>query len=108
MAHARGYRALHVLHRNLQGTSDRGLMRLVRSEGLILVTSNRKDFLALYRQEALHPGLVIIVPGNLREDEQIRYFGLALETVAKAGDMVNKLLEVHAGGSVTIVDWPPA
>lgn len=83
-------------------------MGLIQSEGLILVTSNRKDFLSLYRHETLHPGLVIIVPGNLLETEQVAYFEAALDVASEAGDLVNKLLEVQADGSVTVTDWPPA
>jgi hypothetical protein len=49
----------------------------------------------------------VIVPGNLLETEQIDYFGLALDRIERTGDLINKLLEVHAGGLVSIADWPP-
>jgi predicted nuclease of predicted toxin-antitoxin system len=107
VAHARGRAATHVLLRGLQGTDDRRLIPLIRQEGLVLVTSNGRDFLRLYRQAQVHPGLVIIVPDNIRGRVQAELFGKALDVLATMPDLVNKVMEVQATGEVAVRDWPP-
>ena len=64
LAHARGHHATHVVFREKQGASDPDLMPLIRDEGFVLVTNNARDFLTLYAEEEIRPGLVIIVPGG--------------------------------------------
>jgi predicted nuclease of predicted toxin-antitoxin system len=61
-ANSRGHHATHVVFRTLQGTDDRALMPVIHAEGFVLVTSNARDFLRLYREEAVHPGLILILP----------------------------------------------
>jgi hypothetical protein len=73
----------------------------------VFVTNNRRDFLKLYAGEDLHPGLVIIVPGGLVSEDQVRLFGLAIDAIAAAGDIVNKVVEVEADETVRILAWPP-
>jgi predicted nuclease of predicted toxin-antitoxin system len=106
LAHARGYPATHVTFRGLQGATDRGLMSLVRAEGFVLVTNNARDFLALYRQEAVHPGLVVIVPGGIGAEAQTRLFGLVLDTIAPLSDLINRLVEAGSDGQIRVREWP--
>ena len=106
LAHARGHHATHVAFRELQGTDDRGLMPTIRTEGSILVTNNARDFLKLYRQEAVHPDLIVIVPGGIGAEAQVRLFGLALDVVGPMPDLINKLVEVSVAGAVQVQEWP--
>jgi hypothetical protein len=57
-----------------------------------LVTNNRTDFVALYAQEELHAGLVIVVP-NVPPDQQRALFQAALLHIAER-DLINAVLEV--------------
>jgi predicted nuclease of predicted toxin-antitoxin system len=106
LAHARGHHATHVTFRNLQGTADRELMPLVRTEGFVLVTNNGRDFRKLYSQEAIHPGLIIIVPGGIPAETQLRLFGLVLDAVEPMPDLMNKVVEISITGTVRIQDLP--
>jgi predicted nuclease of predicted toxin-antitoxin system len=106
LAQARGHHATHVAFRGLQGTSDRGLLPIIREEGFVLVTNNARDFLRLYGQETVHPGLIVLVPGGIRAEFQARLFGLALDVIEPMTDLVNKVVEVGLSGMVTLRDWP--
>ena len=57
------------------------------------VTNNRTDFLALYRVQDLHAGLIIIVP-NVPSVVQEKLFQAALNHVGKR-DLVNTVVEVR-------------
>ena len=106
LAPLRGHHATHVVFRALQGTDDPGLMPTITTEGFVLVTSNARDFLRLYARETVHPGLIVILPGNVTAQAQLRLFGLALDVVEPMHDLVNKLVEVSAAGQVSVRDWP--
>ena len=62
LANARHHHATHVVFRGLQGTLDADLMPVIREGNFIFITNSGKDFLALYAEEEIHPGLVIIIP----------------------------------------------
>lgn len=106
LAHARGHHATHVNFRGLSGAQDADLMPLIRQEGFVLVTSNARDFRRLYAAEGVHGGLVIVVPGGLRADEQVRLFGSVLDAVGPLAELTNRLVEVFSDGEVRITDWP--
>ncbi len=106
LAHARGYGAAHIAFRRLQGTPDRAPMPAILSEGFVLVTNNGRDFLKLYRQEAVHPGLIIIVPGSVGGRVQVALFGRVLDFIEALPDPMNKVVEVMPDGTVQIRDWP--
>lgn len=101
-AQARGFHATHVVFRGMQGRPDRELVAAAIQEGFALVTNNRKDFLRLYATEEMHAGLVVIVPGGLVSERQSHLFDLVLDAIAKAGDIVNQVVEVDIEGTVTI------
>ena len=104
--HARGHHATHVNHRNMSGAQDHEVLRVVREGGFVLVTSNARDFLRLYAREPIHAGLVIIVPGELEAPEQLRLFGLVLDTVESLPELTSKVIEVFHDGDVRVRDWP--
>lgn len=106
LANARNHHATHVVFRGMQGAQDRDLLPLIREGGFILVTNNGRDFLPLYSQEELHPGLVIIIPGNLEREKQLEFFGRVLDFVEPMQDLVNKVVEVFSDGTVELRDWP--
>ena len=69
----------------------------------------REDFRQLYAAEALHAGLVILIP-NVSRVLQQRLFRAALDELATAGERVNRVLEVDLDGedvTLTAYDLPP-
>lgn len=108
LAHARGHEATHVVFRGLAGTPDHELIPLIRREGFVFVTNNAKDFLKLYALENIHAGLVVIVPGGIAAEVQLRLFGAALDAMEAEPDLINRIVEVYSDGTVEIRDWPHA
>lgn len=104
VARARGHTAMHVTWLNLEGTADWNVAALAAERDYVVVTNNRRDFLKLYAQLAVHNGLIIIVPSGLRAEQQ-RLFGLALDAAERQDSLVNLLIEVHADGSVDVRNW---
>lgn len=104
-ANNRGFEAYHVVHRGWGGLKDPQLLLKLISEELILVTNNRDDFLALIRGVELHPGLIVIIE-NARRPGQLAYFDAALDVLSDMKSMINKVIEVAAGGVVTVKDMP--
>ncbi len=105
-AHARGHHATHLVFRGLQGTKDPDLMPTILKEGFVFVTNNGRDFLRLYADLEVHPGLIIIVPGGISSKRQVELFDCALNLVETQDDLVNKVLEVFLDGKVMIRDFP--
>jgi predicted nuclease of predicted toxin-antitoxin system len=105
-AHTRGHFATHVVFRNLQGSEDPDLMPVITAEGFVFVTNNGRDFLNLYENLAIHPGLVIIVPNGLKARQQVKVFNDVLDVIEPRADLINKLVIVDAAGRIEIVDWP--
>lgn len=105
-AQRRGFAATHVAHRDLIGSADHELMKLIRSENFILVTNNARDFRRLYAAEDFHSGLVIIIPGGLTLQGQQAFFGRILDYIQPLDQLTNKLVEIALDGVVTIQDWP--
>lgn len=105
-AHFRGHHATHLVFRNLQGTKDPDLIPIILNEGFVFVTNNGRDFLKLYADKEVHPGLIIIVPGGLTSKRQVELFDCALNLIETQVDLVNKVVEVFIDGTVTIRDFP--
>lgn len=101
VARTHGHRADHVSHIGWSGMRDSSLMSKIESGDYLFVTNNRLDFLALHGKTELHEGLIVIVP-NVARAQQIRLFGLALNTLASLPDLVNQVLEVGIEGSVSV------
>ena len=73
-------------------------MPIIRSGDFVFVTNNEADFVRLYRREAVHNGLIIVVPGGLQAEEQVRLFGAALDVVEPLTHIMNKLVRVQRDG----------
>jgi predicted nuclease of predicted toxin-antitoxin system len=105
-----GHEARHVAHVGRAGWKDWNVTRYAGDNDLILVTNNASDFRQLYAAEALHAGLVILIP-NVSRVLQQRLFRAALDELATAGEPVNRVLEVDLDGedvTLTAYDLPPA
>ena len=97
MAHHAGHVCQHVNFLGLGGYKDWQLMAKIRTEEYTFVTNNRIDFTALYGQEELHAGLVIIVP-NVTPSRQRELFRAALSHIGDR-DLINAVLEVDVTGT---------
>lgn len=97
LAHDAGHICEHVNFLGLGGYKDWQLMARIRSEDYAFVTNNRTDFAALYAQEELHAGLVIIIP-NVTPALQRQLFRAALSHIDHV-DLTNTVLEVDLAGT---------
>jgi predicted nuclease of predicted toxin-antitoxin system len=70
----------HVNYLGLGGLKDWELMSRILENDYTFVTNNRSDFLDLHGQEALHPGVIIIVP-NVTPDLQQELFRAVLKHI---------------------------
>lgn len=104
-AKARGYIADYVPFIGLLSKKDWNIVPYALANDYVVVTKNRKDFLKEYMKHDVHNGLIIVVPDAPR-DEQIHLFNVALDAVNELdGDLVNRVIEVLADGSVHIREW---
>jgi len=77
-------------------------MEEVAKSDWVLVTNNAVEFRGRYRQVALHPGVVFIVP-NVRRPRQIELFEAALSDIEADPDLVNTALDVAFDGAEIVV-----
>jgi hypothetical protein len=66
---------------NLQGTEDHDLLTIIHAENFVRVTNNARDFPRLYREESIHTGLIILVPGSSSGRSQAKLSGFALDVI---------------------------
>jgi predicted nuclease of predicted toxin-antitoxin system len=92
LAKGDGHEATHVNFRGLKGAKDRFLMTLVRDEGFTFVTNNARDFRRLFGREAIHRGLIILIP-NVPPDVQRVLFGAILDELSGDEGLTNQALE---------------
>ena len=105
-----GHEAQHVAHVGRAGWKDWNVAAYASAGDFVLVTNNASDFRRLYAVQALHAGLVIIIP-NVNRAAQRQLFRGALDELVRFGEPVNCVLEVDiAGDDVTFkfYDLPPA
>lgn len=58
-------------------------MKVIAEGGYRFVTNNRSDFLAMYNRQAIHAGLIVIVP-SVRPARQADLFRAALAYLENA------------------------
>lgn len=107
-AKARGYDADYVPHIGKAGWQDWNLVPYAVDNDYIVVTLNRRDFLKQHAAIEVHPGLVILIPQapDNRGQHQAGLFEKALDAYAAMNDeLVNKVMEVRADGSVHVREW---
>jgi len=98
VAHAAGFEATHVNHLGLSGQPDWALAERMINDEFSFVTNNRVDFLRLFGDMELHPGLIVLVP-NLVPALQRALFEAAIRYLA-GRDLVNIVIEVTLDGKV--------
>jgi predicted nuclease of predicted toxin-antitoxin system len=104
VAHDAGHSCDHVNFLGLSGRKDWQLMARIQNEEYTFVTNNRTDFANLYAEEALHPGLIIIVP-NVTPARQRELFQVALTHIGMRL-LTNAVVEVDfVGGAVTCREY---
>lgn len=91
-ARARGHEAMHVNHLGLRTESDWELLRVIVEHDWVLVTNNAIEFRGRYRQIALHPGVVFLLPA-VRREGQLALFEAVLDRVRDCPDLVNTALD---------------
>lgn len=91
VAHRRGFQATHVNHVGLGAATDWRLLRFAIENDYALVTNNAVEFHGRYAREALHPGIVLLLP-TVRRIQQIELFEALLDDVRGDPDLVNKAI----------------
>jgi predicted nuclease of predicted toxin-antitoxin system len=100
-----GYASAHVKHIGRLGASDRSLAITAVDDDLVLVTNNRVDFPRIYSRLDLHPSLIVLIPNATSLFQRV-LFGRVAERLVTMPDIVNKLVQIDAGGVITIEDFP--
>lgn len=96
LAHAAGFEATHVNHLGLSGQPDWALAERIVKDEFSFVTNNRVDFIHLFGEMDLHPGLVVLVP-NVVPALQRALFEGAIQYLA-GRDLVDTVIEVRLEG----------
>jgi hypothetical protein len=103
VANQRGHEATHVNWRGLSGAKDWDLMARILQDDFTFVTHNARDFRRLYAREALHAGLVILIP-QAKSPIQRLLFGAALGVLEAQPDLINQVLEINVVDGVVDFD----
>jgi len=97
-----------VAHVGRAGWKDWNVARHASDGDFVLITNNASDFRHLYATQALHAGLVILIP-NVGRSLQKRLFQATLDELAIIGEPVNRVLEVDLDGdevTLALYDLP--
>ena len=108
VAHVAGHEAHHVNFLGLTSTKDHDLMPKIVTGDFVFVTNNAADFRRLYQAQAIHAGLVIIVP-QVPPARQRALFLASIEEIGEGNELVNEALEVLIEGNEVIFkryEWP--
>ena len=108
VAHGAGHEAHHVNFLGLASTKDHDLMPRILEGDFVFVTNNAADFRHLYQAQAIHAGLVIIVP-QTPPTQQRALFLAAMEEIGPDNGLINEALEVLIDGDEVIFnryEWP--
>jgi hypothetical protein len=89
----------------MAGAKDWQIIQTIIAEDYTFVTNNASDFRALYQDEDLHAGLVIVVP-QVRPEIQRQLFQSALEELG-ADELINEVLEVDLDDGVGLFQRYP-
>lgn len=97
-----GHEANHINYLGLSGETDWDLMPRIVADDYTFVTNNARDFRKLYAKEALHAGLLIIVPQVLPA-RQRQLFSALLDSIADGEFLINEVLEISFEGENAII-----
>lgn len=101
-----GHDAVHLRERGRLGISDAEVLELAFDEDRILVTANVADFRKLAAAREIHAGIVLLLDGGLRRDEQLEVLRRVLAALVTDGDLVNRALTVALDGGLSIEEIP--
>jgi predicted nuclease of predicted toxin-antitoxin system len=99
-----------VPHVGLSGASDPAVWRYAYENGLTVIATNAKDFLALLDVE-LHPGLIVLRESGLSRQEQWERIEPVLWYLLKRDDpnfMLNKVIEIESPHRFSMRELPPS
>ena len=105
---ADGEDVVHLRERGRLGISDPEVLELAFGEDRVLVTANVGDFRKVASARELHAGIVLILDGRLRRDEQLAVLRRVVAALALQPDMANRALTVATDGGFSLEDLPAA
>lgn len=105
---ADGHDAVHLRERGRLGIADPEVLELAFAEDRVLVTANVADFRKLAAARDLHAGIVLLLDGGLRRDEQLEVLRRVMVALEGDDDLVNRLLTVALDGGFSIEEVPPS
>lgn len=108
VAHGAGHEAHHVNFLGLASTKDHDLMPRILEGDFVFVTNNAADFRRLYQAQAIHAGLVILVP-QAPPTQQRALFLAVMKEIGPDNGLINEALEVLIDGDEVIFnryEWP--
>jgi len=77
-----GFEATHINQLGLSGKPDWELAERIVKDEFTFVTNNRSDFLQLFANIELHPGLIVLVP-NVSPKLRRAYFDAVIRYLAE-------------------------
>ncbi len=103
---ADGHDVAHLRERGRLGIADAQVLELAFREDRMLVTANVGDFRKLAAAREVHAGIVLLLDGGLRRDEQLEVLRRVILTLEANGELVNRALTVALDGGFSIEDLP--
>ena len=103
---ADGHDVVHLRERGRLGIADPKVLELAFAEDRVLVTANVADFRKLASARDLHAGIVLLLDGGLRRDEQLEVLRRVIVALEADGDLVNRSLTVALDGGFSIEELP--
>jgi len=103
-----GHNVVHLRERGRLGIADPEVLELAFAEDRVLVTANVADFRKLAAARDLHAGIVLLLDGGLRRDEQLEVLRRVIGALEAGDDLVNRLLTVALDGGFSIEELPPS
>lgn len=97
---------VHLRERGRLGIADPEVLELAFAEDRVLVTANVADFRKLAAARDLHAGIVLLLDGGLRLDEQLEVLRRVIVALEGGDDLVNRLLTVALDGGFSIEEVP--
>jgi predicted nuclease of predicted toxin-antitoxin system len=104
---ADGHDVVHLRERGRLGVADPEVLELAFAEDRVLVTANVADFRKLAAARDLHAGIVLLLDGGLRRDEQLEVLRRVIVALEADGDLANRALTVALDGGFSIEELPP-
>jgi predicted nuclease of predicted toxin-antitoxin system len=99
-----GHDVIHLRERGRLGIADPEVLELAFAEDRALVTANVGDFRKLAAAREVHAGIVLLLDGGLRREEQLEVPRRVIVALEAEGDLVNRALTVALDGAFTMAE----